>query len=75
MKEKDTGCYRMKINTSLLPQRISGYRNFLRDIISHIILTATYGIAGREEEACAAEAEILKINSQFSLERFEMVNR
>ncbi|MEN6319966.1 MAG: tetratricopeptide repeat protein [Syntrophaceae bacterium] len=45
-----------------------------RDIISHIILTATYGMAGREEEARAAAAEILKINPQFSLERFVKIH-
>jgi TolB-like protein/Tfp pilus assembly protein PilF len=45
-----------------------------RDIISHIILTATYGMAGRDEEARAAADEILKINPHFSLERFVKVH-
>ncbi len=45
-----------------------------RDIISHIILTATYSMAGREEDARAAAAEILKINPHFSLERFVKVH-
>jgi tetratricopeptide (TPR) repeat protein len=44
------------------------------DIISHIVLTATYGMAGREEEARAAAAEVFKINPQFSLERFVKVH-
>jgi TolB-like protein/Tfp pilus assembly protein PilF len=45
-----------------------------RDIISHIILTATYGMAGRDEEACTAAAEVIKINPKFSLERFVKVH-
>jgi adenylate cyclase len=45
-----------------------------RDIISHIVLTATYGMAEREEEARAAASEVLKINPQFSLERFVKVH-
>jgi TolB-like protein/Flp pilus assembly protein TadD len=45
-----------------------------RDIISHIILTATYSMAGREEDARAAAVEILKINPHFSLERFVKVH-
>ena len=38
------------------------------DIRAHTGLTATYSLAGREEEARAAAAEVLRINPKFSLE-------
>jgi len=37
---------------------------------SHIVLAATYSELGREEEACAAVAEVLRINPKFSLEQW-----
>lgn len=66
---RDTGRYEEAI--SLVKKAIEREP---RDIISHIILTATYSMAGREEEARAAAAEILKINPKFSLERFVKVH-
>jgi len=38
------------------------------DIRAHTGLTATYSLLGREEEARAAAAEVLRINPKFSLE-------
>ncbi|NWG03156.1 MAG: tetratricopeptide repeat protein [Syntrophaceae bacterium] len=40
------------------------------DIFAYIFLTATYSMAGREKEARASAAEVLKINPKFSLEQF-----
>jgi tetratricopeptide (TPR) repeat protein len=39
------------------------------DIISQLGLTATYIMAGQEEEARAAAREVLRINPKFSIER------
>ncbi len=66
---RDTGRYEEAI--SLVKKAIEREP---RDIISHIILTATYGMAGREEEARVAADEILKINPHFSLERFVKIH-
>jgi tetratricopeptide (TPR) repeat protein len=66
---RDTGRYEEAI--SLIKKVIEREP---RDIISHIILTATYSMAGREEDARAAAVEILKINPHFSLERFVKVH-
>jgi TolB-like protein len=44
------------------------------DIFSYIFLTAAYGMAGREKEARAAAAEVLKINPKFSLEQFAKIH-
>jgi adenylate cyclase len=38
------------------------------NLITHIVLAATYSYAGREEEARAEAAEILRIDHKFSLE-------
>ncbi len=45
-----------------------------RDIMSYIVLTSTYSMAGREKEARAAAAEVLKINPKFSLEQFAKIH-
>jgi len=37
--------------------------------LAHIMMAAVYGLSGREEEARAAAAEILRINPKFSLEK------
>jgi tetratricopeptide (TPR) repeat protein len=51
---------------------IAAYKRVLHrnpdDMRAHIGLTATYSLAGREEEARAAAAEVLRINPKFSLE-------
>ncbi|MFX0211220.1 MAG: tetratricopeptide repeat protein, partial [Candidatus Hodarchaeota archaeon] len=36
---------------------------------AHIMMTVIYSLSGREEEARAAAAEILRINPKFSLEK------
>jgi adenylate cyclase len=45
-----------------------------RDIMSYIVLTSVYSMAGREKEARAAAAEVLKINPRFSLEQFAKIH-
>ncbi len=37
--------------------------------MAHIMMTAVYGLSGREEEARAETPEILGINHKFSLEK------
>ena len=44
------------------------------DIMSYIVLTSTYSLAGREKDARAAATEVLKINPKFSLERLENIH-
>jgi len=39
------------------------------DIFSHLVLTSVYSYAGRQEEARAAAAEVLRINPTFRIER------
>jgi adenylate cyclase len=40
------------------------------NLLSHITLTVTYSLAGRDEEARAEASEVLRIDPKFSLERF-----
>jgi len=40
------------------------------NLFAHIRLAATYSLSGREQEARAEAAEVLRINSKFSLNRF-----
>jgi tetratricopeptide (TPR) repeat protein len=40
------------------------------NIFSHIILTECYGMAGRKEEAKAEAKKVLKVDPNFSLDRF-----
>ena len=45
-----------------------------RDIMSYIVLTSTYSMAGREKEARVAANEVLRINPKFSLEQFGKIH-
>ena len=45
-----------------------------RDIMSYVVLTSAYSMTGRETEAHAAAAEVLKINPKFSLEQFAKIH-
>ncbi len=45
-----------------------------RDIMSYIVLTSVYSMAGREKEARAAATEVLRINPKFSLEQFAKIH-
>ena len=45
-----------------------------RDIMSYIVLASTFSMAGREKEARAAAAEVLRINPKFSLEHFQKIH-
>jgi len=40
------------------------------DLIAHVFLAAVYGSCGRESEARAAAAEVLRIDPRFSIEQF-----
>ena len=61
-----TGQYKEAIETAK-----EALRNVPNNIFIHLQLTATYSMMGREEEARAAAAEVMKINSKFSLEQYE----
>jgi TolB-like protein/class 3 adenylate cyclase/Tfp pilus assembly protein PilF len=39
-------------------------------LLTHVFLTATYSMMGREKEACAEAAEVLRINPEFSVGYF-----
>jgi len=45
--------------------------------LAHIILTEIYSLSGKDEEARAQAAEVLRVNPKFSLEKFrsKAVNR
>ena len=42
-----------------------------KSVISHVILATCYSYAGRMEDARAEAAEVLRLNPNFSVERFE----
>jgi adenylate cyclase len=44
------------------------------DLLAHVVLASSYGLAGREEEAKAAAKEILRINPTYSVDRLEKVS-
>ena len=46
---------------------LRGYPDDIRALIGS---TATYSLLGREEEACAQAAQILRVEPKFSLESF-----
>jgi TolB-like protein/Flp pilus assembly protein TadD len=66
---RDTGRYEEAI-----PQLKKAIEREPRDIMSYIVLTSTYSMAGREKEARAAADEVLKINPKFSLEQFAKIH-
>ncbi len=55
-------------------EAISAYKNALQrapdNILVHIGLTATYSFVGREKEARAEAAEVIRINPNFSLDNY-----
>ncbi len=53
-------------------EAVSAYKKALQfapdSITSHIGLAATYSMMGREKEACAEAAEVLRVNPKFTLD-------
>lgn len=45
-----------------------------RDIMSYVVLSSTYSMAGREKNARETAAEVLKINPKFSVEHLEKIH-
>jgi len=43
------------------------------DLVAWVVLTSSYSLAGREEEARSAAKEILRINPKFSVARYQKV--
>jgi adenylate cyclase len=60
--------------TGRYEESVSAYKKALQrapdNIIAHIGLTATYSMMGREKEARAEAAEVLRVNPKFSLDYF-----
>ncbi|MBI5967326.1 MAG: adenylate/guanylate cyclase domain-containing protein [Deltaproteobacteria bacterium] len=61
-------------NTGRFEEAVSAFKKAIQrspnDIMSHIGLAATYSRMGREEEARAEAAEVLRINPKFSLDDY-----
>jgi adenylate cyclase len=61
-------------NTGRFEEAVPAYKKALQrspnDIMSHIELAATYSMMGREKEARAEAAEVLRINPKFSLDNY-----
>ena len=62
------------LNTGRYEEAVATYKKLLErlptNLMGHIGLTATYSMMGREFEARAQAAELLKIDPKFSVERF-----
>jgi TolB-like protein/Tfp pilus assembly protein PilF len=62
------------MNTGRLEEAVSAFKKAIQgspnDIMSHINLAAAYTRMGREDEARAEAAEVLRINPKFSLDSF-----
>ena len=60
--------------TGRLEEAVSAFKKAIQgspnDIMSHLGLAATYSIMGREEEARAEAAEVIRINPKFSLDSY-----
>jgi adenylate cyclase len=60
--------------TGKFEEAVSAYRKSIQlspdNILTHVILTATYSMMGREKEARAEAAEVIRINPKFSLDLF-----
>jgi TolB-like protein len=61
-------------NTGRLEEAVSAYKKAIQgspnDIMSHLNLLTTYSRMGRDEEARAEAAEVLRINPKFSLDSY-----
>jgi adenylate cyclase len=60
--------------TGKFEEAVSAYRKSLQlspdNILTHVSLAATYSMMGREKEARAEAAEVIRINPKFSLDLF-----
>ncbi len=61
-------------NVGRFEEAVSAYKKALQrspdNILAHIALTATYSMMGREQEASAEAAEVLRLNPKFSLDNY-----
>jgi adenylate cyclase len=61
-------------DTGRFEEAVSAFKKALQsapdDIIAHVLLTGTYSLMGREKEARAEAAEVLRIDPRFSLDKF-----
>jgi len=63
--------------TGRFEEAVSGFKKVLQgapdDVFAHLGLAATYSMMGREKEAGAEAAEVLRINPKFSLDNFAKI--
>ncbi len=61
-------------NTGRFEEAVSAYKKALQrspdNLLGHVFLATTYSMMGREKEARAEAAEVLRINPKFSLDYF-----
>ncbi len=64
-------------NTGRFEEAVSAYKKSLQlspdNISAHINLAATYSLMGREQDARAEAAEVLRINPKFSVDSFAKI--
>ena len=64
-------------NTGRFEEAVSAYKKAIQiapdNIIAHLGLAATYSLMGREREARAEAAEVLRINPKFSLDYYAKI--
>ena len=60
--------------TGRFEEAVSAYKKALQrspdNLLAHVLLATTYSMMGREKEARAEAAEVLRINPKFSLDYF-----
>ncbi len=61
-------------NTGRFEEAVSAYKKAIQrspdNLLAHVLLATTYSMMGREKEARAEAAEVLRINPKFSLDYF-----
>jgi adenylate cyclase len=61
-------------NSGRFEEAVSAYKKALQrspdNLLAHVLLTTTYSMMGREKEARAEAAEVLRINPNFSVDYF-----
>jgi TolB-like protein/Tfp pilus assembly protein PilF len=66
------------LNSGLYEETIAQTRRAIEkepdDLLSYVVMTASYSLAGREEEARMSAKEVLRINPRFSVARHEKIS-
>jgi adenylate cyclase len=63
--------------TGRLEEAVSAYKKSLQrapeNVLAHVALTGTYSLMGREGDARAEAAEVLRINPKFSVDHYAKI--